>query len=224
MADHVGGKRACSLSTSPVKQSTPKKAARARDLLLDSSSDESTLEAARNLENALLEDDESAPTILSFLSCEEGQQQQEQEDNQGWTVSKKWKRRAGHQQSPRPKFKLGYTGDHESDYQAITALELEHPTLKMEVRPNLSGVYILTPKNEDSAALLRRIAEEGNKVIVLEPSEKRHKMVLERYPLNLPLDAVKAHPQVASAERLCSGREKVPTRQVLLVHVGPPPA
>ncbi|KAK4307367.1 hypothetical protein Pmani_020886 [Petrolisthes manimaculis] len=204
---------------------------------MDSSSDASLEQAAQHLER-LLEENEVAPLGLSFLSGKEGQQenegaplelsslsskegQQQQEDDQGdqgWTLA--GGRRARHQRSTRTKFKLGSLGDHGSPYQAITALEREHLTLRMEGRPNLQGEYVLTPKDEDSTALLRRIAKEGNKVLLLDPSERRHKVVLEWYPLDLPLDAVEAHPQVASAKRLHSPRNKQPTRQVLLVFVG----
>ncbi|KAG0695837.1 hypothetical protein GWK47_026776 [Chionoecetes opilio] len=84
----------------------------------------------------------------------------------------------------RPKFKLGSLEDHASAYLAITALEAENPTLRMEVGPNLSGEYILTPKDEESVALLRRLAEEGNRVLLLDPSVRRHKVGLERYPVD----------------------------------------
>ncbi len=37
-------------------------------------------------------------------------------------------------------------------------------------RVNLKGEHVVTPKDEDSTALLRRIAEEGNRVLLLDPS------------------------------------------------------
>ena len=93
-------------------------------------------------------------------------------------------------------------------------LEREHPNLKIEVRPNLSSEYILTPKDEESVALLR---------ILLDLKVRRRKVVMERYPTNLPLEAVEAHPHVISTKRLRTGRDNTATRQVLLVHVGQPP-
>lgn len=39
----------------------------------------------------------------------------------------------------------------------------------------------------------------------------------KRYPLDLPIDAVGAYPQVVSAKRLHTQRSKLPTRHVLLV-------
>ena len=163
---------------------------------------------------------------LSFSSEEqEGEQvQQTAEQDQGWTQVGRSGRAARHQNAPRPKFKLGALGDHETAYRAITALEEEYPALRMEVRPNLKAEYILTPKDEDSAALLRRLAEEGNKVLLLDPSLRKHKVVLQRYPLDLPLDAVRGHANVLSATRLRATRDNIPTRQVLVELQGPPPA
>lgn len=96
-----------------------------------------------------------------------------------------------------------------------TALKREHLTLWMEVRPNLQGEYVLTLKDEDSTTLLCHIVEEGNKVLLLDPSESRHKVVFEWYPYDLPLDTLEAHPQVASAKHQHSRRNKLPTTQVL---------
>lgn len=67
--------------------------------------------------------------------------------------------------------KLGNYEDYDSPYQDITALEGVHHTLRMEGRPNLQVKYVLTPKNEDSMALLRNIAEEVNKVLLIDPTE-----------------------------------------------------
>ena len=95
----------------------------------------------------------------------------------------------------------------------ITRLEREHSDLKIEVRPNLTGEYIFTPKDEDTVVILRCLAEEeGNRVVLLDPNLRKIKLVLERYPLNFPLDTVEAHPHVLSDKRLRSGRDNIPTR------------
>ena len=104
------------------------------------------------------------------------------------------------------------------------ALEEEHLELKMDVRPNLKANYVLPPKDEASAALLRRLAKEGNKLLLLDPSLRRHKVMLQQYPLDLPLDAVENHPNVLSATWLRATLENIPTRQVLVEHQGPPSA
>ena len=101
---------------------------------------------------------------------------------------------------------------------------MEHPSLTIEVRPNLQGEYILTPKDADSTTLLHRLAEEGNRVLLLDLNEWRRKVLLDRYPLDPPLDAVEEHPQVASAQHLYSWRDKLPPRQVLLGIAGQMPA
>ncbi|MPC60427.1 hypothetical protein E2C01_054472 [Portunus trituberculatus] len=62
-------------------------------------------------------------------------------------------------------------------------------------------------RDEASAALFRCLAEVGNRVLLREPSERRHRVVLEHYPLDLPLDA----------KRLTSWRSREPTQQVLVM-------
>ncbi|KAG0723860.1 hypothetical protein GWK47_041816 [Chionoecetes opilio] len=83
--------------------------------------------------------------------------------------------------------------DHPSakTYLAITALEDDNPTLKME--------------DEESVAPPAAPRCEGNRVLLLDPSVRRHKVVLERYPVDFPLDAVKANPMGLSATRLRGG-------------------
>ncbi|XP_076041977.1 uncharacterized protein LOC143025849 [Oratosquilla oratoria] len=213
--------------------STLKKAARARPSISyapslqedDSSSDTSLLmfvshnDAPSSPEDTQSNADDAA-LLEQLLRSDEGQPGDD--EGEGWTTVVR-NRRARHQLPPRPKFKLGHLGDHDSAYQAITALERENPSLKMEVRLNLQGEHILKARDEASAVLLRRLAEEGNTVILLDPNLRRHKVVLERYPLDLPLKAVEAHPKVISAERLRSRTDKLPTRQVLVMLEGQPP-
>ena len=127
----------------------------------------------------------SEPPLVIDLSSNEGCQEGEQgqmvaEQGDGWTRVGRNGRAVRHQNPPRPKFKLGSLGDHETAYQAITALEEEYPALRMEVRPNLKAEYVLTPKDEASATFLRRLAEEGNRVLLLDPNLRRHKVVLQR--------------------------------------------
>ena len=61
------------------------------------------------------------------------------------------------------------------------------------------------------------------RLVMLNPAERRIKMVLERYPLEMPLEAVWDHPQVVKAERLRATRDTAPTRQVVVEIVGVPP-
>ena len=143
-------------------------------------------------------------------------------------MKRKWKSESGLRLEPaelgaaRPRV-LGSLGDHGNSYQTTSALEMEYPTLRIQVRVNLKGEYVITVKDDDSTTLLRSIAEEGNKVL-LKQSKRRHKVVLQCCPLDLPFEAVEVHPQVASAQYLTTRWDNLPTRQVLLVCVGPPPA
>ncbi|MPC14141.1 hypothetical protein E2C01_006898 [Portunus trituberculatus] len=85
----------------------------------------------------------------------------------------------------RPKFKLGSTGNHSSDYLAIVALEKEGGAyrLRMEMQPNLQDKYILKPKDEDLTVLLCHVASGRNGVFLLNPSNRRQRVMLECYPL-----------------------------------------
>lgn len=145
--------RASSPSATPEKDSTPKKARdHVRNLLDDWSSEEWSPEgAARCLQHDPMEGNASDlgcdPLDLSIVSVNEEQQQQQQDEDQEWTIITRG--RVRHQQPPRPKFKLGILGDHDSAYQAITALEREQPSLRMEVRPNLQKEYVLTHRDEE---------------------------------------------------------------------------
>ena len=191
-----------STSDSPPPQSTPKKAARNLGRELAHAGEDHS-------ENSDCDSDSGAsePPPVIDLSSNEGRQEGEQgqvdaEQGDGWTLVGRNGRAARHQNPPRPKFKLGSLGDHETAYQAIKTLEEEYPALRMEVRPNLKAEYVLTPKDKASATFLRRLAEEGNRVFLLDPNLRRHKVVLQRYPLDLPLDAVRNYANVLSATRL----------------------
>lgn len=131
--------------------------------------------------------------------------------------------RVSDKHSLKPRFKLGSLGEKDRAYRALTTLEKNHPTLRMEVRSILKGEYVLAPKIEASVTLLQRLAEEGNRVLLLDPGVRRHRVVLERYPVDLPLEAVKEHHDVLSATRFPVRRNSEPTRQVLVVHQRSPP-
>ncbi|KAK8376776.1 hypothetical protein O3P69_009998 [Scylla paramamosain] len=121
-----------------LKCSTPKKAA--RNLLEDSSSDErSPKRATRSLQPSWQEDNATeadwAPLDLSVFSDVVQQQQQDGGEEQGWTTVTT--SRARRHQPPRPKFKLGSLGEYENSYRAISALEREYPTLRIQSETRL---------------------------------------------------------------------------------------
>lgn len=162
--------------TPPAELSTPIKAPSSsdRELFLD--------------KEAPCDNDESGPLVIDESFRSKGQGKDDNE-NDGGSITVSRNRRGA-----RPTFKLGNLRDAAIAYQTVTALEGKYPSRKIEVRPTLAGEYILTPKDDDSAALLRHLAEESDRVILLNPSERSHRIVLERYRVSLPLEAIEAHP------------------------------
>ncbi|KAG0712910.1 LINE-1 retrotransposable element ORF2 protein [Chionoecetes opilio] len=132
-------------SSSPPTHLTPKEAARMSRAWSFASANE-----------AHDDDDESVPSLVIDMSVR-SEDQQEAAQGRDWTT-------VVNGRAARRKFKLGSLVVHASAYLAITALEDENPTLRME-----------------------------------------------------------AQPHVVSATRL-RGRDNIATRQVLIVHEGPPPA
>ncbi|KAG0724251.1 hypothetical protein GWK47_005221 [Chionoecetes opilio] len=61
------------------------------------------------------------------------------------------------------------------------------------------------------------------RLVLLDPAERHTKAVLQRYPLDMPLEAVRDHPSVISAGSLRAVRDRAPTRQVLLELIGAAP-
>ena len=90
----------------------------------------------------------------------------------------------------------------------------------------MKGEYVLTPKDDDSAAKISVLAREGDseaKLVLLDPEDRHTKVIMERYPLDLPIEAVRDHPHVVSAERLLAFPGRAPTRQVLVELLGAAP-
>ncbi|KAG7177929.1 putative RNA-directed DNA polymerase from mobile element jockey-like 94 [Homarus americanus] len=54
------------------------------------------------------------------------------------------------------------------------------------------------------------------KILPLDPEEKTTRMVLLRYPLELPVEVIIKHPKVTKAERCVTSQDKAQTRQVLV--------
>lgn len=136
--------RNTSPSASPAEQTTPKKAA----LSLDGEFTHAE-EAPSDHE----ESDESGQLVIDESLRSERQKEADADGN--WITASRNRRGA------RPRFKLAHFGDAASAYQTVSALEGEHPSLKMEVRPTFACEYIITPKDDESAAFLQRLAEEG---------------------------------------------------------------
>ncbi|KAG7171660.1 putative RNA-directed DNA polymerase from mobile element jockey-like 84 [Homarus americanus] len=104
-------------------------------------------------------------------------------------------------------------------YEVIVALELEYKNIKFSVEPNLVGDLILSPQDHNTAKLLSEVTNLNGKtikIIPLDPEEKTTRMVLLRYPLELPVEVIIKHPKVTKAELCVTSRDKAQTRQVLV--------
>jgi len=94
-----------------------------------------------------------------------------------------------------------------SSYAAVVALEQQHPGIQLNAKPNPRGYYILTPKNQDTFQTLQNKATELN-MQELNPMDKTHKVVLQKYPLEMSLGHILKHPQVKQAQRCTYSKEK----------------
>ncbi|KAG0721585.1 hypothetical protein GWK47_046198 [Chionoecetes opilio] len=81
--------------------------------------------------------------------------------------------------------------------------------------PTCKGEYILTPKDLASTDRMCGLAQERDapaRLVLLDPAEDTSSCP-PRYPLDMPLEAVRDHPSVISAGRLRAVRDRAPTRQ-----------
>ncbi|KAG7157143.1 putative RNA-directed DNA polymerase from mobile element jockey-like 78 [Homarus americanus] len=104
-------------------------------------------------------------------------------------------------------------------YEVAVALELEYKNIKFSVKPNLVGDLILPPQDHNTAKILSEVTNLNGKtvkIIPLDPEEKTTRMVLLRYPLELPVEVIIKHPKVTKAERFVPSQDKAQTKQVLV--------
>lgn len=124
---------------------------------------------------------------------------------------------------PTTKFRLQSWNGHENSYQAIKAMEREHPTLNIRVRQNLQGLYIIRPVDENSEEIMKTVARESPGIEPLEGHTREVKAIVMNYPIQQVLDPLKEHEAITSAGRCTAGREKRETRQVVVTYLGPLP-
>ena len=179
-------------------------------------------EAPALVQDAALEDDEGGASHEAVESPTHGPPG----DDGGGEWQEVSRRRGGSQAARvscrRPKFKLGNTAGYDNAYQAVVALQRDLPNLLLDIRPNLKGEYVLTPKDDASAARMLAVAQEEGpaaRLVLLDPAERRVKRVLQRYPLDMPLEAVLDHRDVVSAVRL-RATDRALTRQVMVELTG----
>ncbi|KAG7166896.1 putative RNA-directed DNA polymerase from mobile element jockey-like 91 [Homarus americanus] len=117
------------------------------------------------------------------------------------------------------KYKIPKETEFDHAYEVVVALELEYKNIKFSVKPNLVGDLILSPQDHNTAKILSEVSNlngKAIKIIPLDPKEKTTRMVLLRYPLELPVEVVTKHSKVTKAERCVTSRDKAQTRQVLV--------
>ncbi|KAG7167758.1 RNA-directed DNA polymerase from mobile element jockey-like 27 [Homarus americanus] len=117
------------------------------------------------------------------------------------------------------KYKIPKETEFDHAYEVVVALELEFKNIKFSVNPNLVGDLILSPQDNNTAKILSEVTNLNGrtvKIIPLDPEEKTTRMVLLRYPLELPVEVIVKHPKVTKAERCVSSQDKAQTRQVLV--------
>ncbi|KAG7174154.1 putative RNA-directed DNA polymerase from mobile element jockey-like 65 [Homarus americanus] len=117
------------------------------------------------------------------------------------------------------KYKISKETEFDHAYEVVVALELEYKNIKFSVKPNLVGDLILSPQDHNTAKILSEVTNLNGKtikIILLDPEEKTTRMVLLRYPLELPVEVIIKHPKVTKAERCVTSRDKAQTRQVLV--------
>ncbi|KAG7171711.1 Nucleic-acid-binding protein from mobile element jockey-like 3 [Homarus americanus] len=117
------------------------------------------------------------------------------------------------------KYKIPKETEFDHAYEVVVALELEYKNIKFSMKPNLVGDLILPPQDHNTAKILSEVSNlngKAIKIIPLDPEEKTTRMVLLRYPLELPVEVVTKHSKVTKAERCVASRDKAQTRQVLV--------
>ncbi|KAG7176918.1 putative RNA-directed DNA polymerase from mobile element jockey-like 59, partial [Homarus americanus] len=102
------------------------------------------------------------------------------------------------------KYKIPKETEFNQAYEVVVALKLEYKNIKFSVKPNLVGDLILSPQDHNTAKILSEVTNLNRrmvKIIPLDPEEKTTRMVLLRYPLELPVEVIIKHPKVTKAER-----------------------
>ncbi|KAG7164215.1 putative RNA-directed DNA polymerase from mobile element jockey-like 82 [Homarus americanus] len=117
------------------------------------------------------------------------------------------------------KYKIPKETEFDHAYEVVVALELGYKNIKFSVKPNLVGDLILSRQDHNTAKILSEVSNLNGKtikIIPLDPEEKTTRMVLLRYPLELPVEVITKHSKVTKAERCVTSRDKAQTRQVLV--------
>lgn len=152
-------------------------------------------------------------------------------NEQPWTLVRKRRRNSPHTEKtnaaypipPLTKFRLRSWDGHENSYQAIKSMEREHPTLNIRVRQNLEGIYIIRPMDKTSEDIMKTMAREIPGLDTLDGNTREIKAVVLGYPIQQILDPLRDHEAITTVERCTAGKERRPTRQVMITYQGPLP-
>ena len=105
-------------------------------------------------------------------------------------------------------------------YRAMSAFLDKNKGLKLSMKPNIRGEWIVTP--QDSKAIKTLTGTNEVKFQRLSSAQKLSKAVVLGLPLQIPEDDLTKLCNIASAERL-KNREGYTTRSILCTFSGPVP-
>ena len=101
-----------------------------------------------------------------------------------------------------------------------SSFEKKHPNLAMNVKPDLKGEWIITPKDAFSYQTIK--SSTLINAVELNSASKNTKAVVMSYPMALPLEPLITYPNVLSAERMKNKFGNL-TTAILTTFSGPPP-
>ena len=125
-----------------------------------------------------------------------------------------------------PAFRVPVTEEFPISYDAVAALEEEHPHLLMRNLIGKDNSSVLLPKDEATFITLDQLASEPSnwlRLVKIEPAAQLSRGVVMGYPLRMPTALLLRHPQVEEATRCLTSRQQDETRQVLVSVRGPLP-
>lgn len=109
-------------------------------------------------------------------------------------------------------------------YDMVKNLEATMPSIKLSCDITLRGEIVAKPRDEDTYDRLKAMAAENPRIRELLAQEKMHKGVVLHVPVPIPAERFLDATNIVKAERLTTGTNKIPTRNMLIHHRGPLPS
>ena len=125
-----------------------------------------------------------------------------------------------------PAFRVHATEAIATSYDAVAALEEEHPELQMKNLIGKDDSSVLLPKNETTFSVHDKLASDPSNwinMVKLDPQVKIAKGIVMGYPLRMPTALLLRHLQVEETNRCLIPRQHDETRQVFVSIRGPLP-